>query len=180
MHSPHGFQLLDETAPSAVLTGHHLAAQGGGATPVLLGLLSALVTIGIAVTGWKLAHHWRRVDNHRADLTELAKTLRRIRVHVQLLADQDALLTEADCPRLRTLMYELAGADAASTPTSETTQVVTEVVTELHALLNTAVPTATGAGSATVTQARAQGRAVQVALAAITRAQGFIHRLRDR
>jgi hypothetical protein len=84
--------------------GHHcLADPAGETTPILLGLLSAAVAIGIAVTGWKLARRWRRIDNHRDDLIELAQLVRRIQVRIQMLADADTMATVADCQTLRAL-----------------------------------------------------------------------------
>ncbi|GGJ69993.1 hypothetical protein [Streptomyces brasiliensis] len=136
-------------------------------------MLSAAVAIGIAVTGWKLARRWRRIDNHRADLTELAQLLRSIQVQIQLLADADTVATIADCQALRILKYELTGADVSFAPAAA--GAVTDVIRRLDDLLGEA---STTTGAATLTRARAQGRAVQAALAAITAAQAVISRLR--
>ncbi|MFI7406005.1 hypothetical protein ACIBW9_37000 [Streptomyces sp. NPDC049541] len=160
---------------SRVTTGGHyrIASSGVETTPILLGLLSAAVAIGLAVTGWKLARRWRRIDNHRDDLTELAKLLRRIQVQIQLLGDADTMATIADCQTLRALKYELAGADVSFAP--DAAAAVTEVVHRIDELLGEAT---THAGAATMTRARAQGRAVQAALDAIAAAQAVISRLR--
>jgi hypothetical protein len=59
----------------------------------------------------------------------------------------------------------------------EAAAAVTEVIRSLDELLGEAT---THTGAATLTRARAQGRAVQAALAAITAAQAVISRLRRR
>jgi 2-methylisocitrate lyase-like PEP mutase family enzyme len=172
VNTPASRNLLDDIGLHFTTAGH-LAGPAVEATPILLGLLSAAVAIGIAVTGWKLARHWRRRDNQRADLTEVAQLLRRIQVQIQLLADQDTVATATDCQELRALKYELAGADTSFAP--DAAGAITEVIKRLDALLDEA-PASTGTG--TVVQARAQGRAVQAVLAAITAAQAVISRLR--
>ncbi|MFI6658134.1 hypothetical protein ACIBL8_21725 [Streptomyces sp. NPDC050523] len=178
MNSPCIIQLLNEIGPSVrTAGGHYTAAQGSRATPILVAILSAVVAIGIAVTGWKLARHWRRRDNQRADLTDLAQVLRRIHVQIQLLADQDTVAIVTDCQTLRTLKYELVGSDATFAP--EVTTAVADVVARLDVLLAAALPVTTGVGTATLAQARTQGRAVQEALAATVHAQAVISRLRD-
>ncbi|MFD5848142.1 hypothetical protein [Streptomyces chartreusis] len=154
---------------------HYLAGPAVEMTPILLGLLSATVAIGIAITGWKLARRWRRIDNHRDDLTELAQLLRRIQVQIQLLAYADIMATVADSQILRTLKYELEGVEVSFDP--EAVGVVTDVILRLDELL---VEVSPHTGTATLTRARAQGRAVQAALVAITAAQAVISRLRRR
>lgn len=180
MNSPRGIHLLHQINSSSAGTAGHrsVAVQGGSATPVLLAILSATVAIGLTVIGWKLARHWRRRDNQRADLTDLAQVLRRIHVQIQLLADQDTLATVTDCQALRTLKYELAGTGTAFA--REVTTAVTDVVARLDVLLAAACPITSGAGTANLAQARTQGRAVQDALVATAAAQAVINRLRAR
>jgi hypothetical protein len=86
--------------------------------------------------------------------------------------------TVADCLALRSLKYELGGVDASFAPAVVTTVAVG--ITCLDAVLATALPVTTGAGTATLAQARAQGRAGQDALATTTTALAVISRLRSR
>ncbi|MFG2276840.1 hypothetical protein ACGFNY_44670 [Streptomyces chartreusis] len=176
MNTPDSRNLLDSIGSRLIAGGdQHLAGPAVEMTPILLGLLSAAVAIGIAVTGWKLARRWRRMDNHRDDLTELAQLLRRIQVQIQLLADTDTVITIADSQVLRTMKYELSGMDASFVP--EVAGAVTEAIRRLNELLDEAAP---HTGAATLTRARAQGRATQAALVAVTAAQSVISRLRRR
>ncbi|MFJ2007968.1 hypothetical protein [Streptomyces chartreusis] len=176
MNTPDSRNLLDSIGSRLTAGGdQYLAGPAVEMTPILLGLLSAAVAIGIAVTGWKLARRWRRMDNHRDDLTELAQLLRRIQVQILLLADADTMMTTADSHILRTLKYELAGVDVSFA--QDAAGVVTEVIRRLDDLLGQASPRP---GATNLTRARAQGRAVQGALVAITTAQAVISRLRRR
>ncbi|WP_331748709.1 hypothetical protein [Streptomyces chartreusis] len=176
MNTPHSRHPLDSIGAHLSTGGHHyLVGPAVEMTPILLGLLSATVAIGIAITGWKLARRWRRIDNHRDDLTELAQLLRRIQVQIQLLADADTMPTVADSQILRTLKYELDGVDVSFAP--EAADVVADVILRLDELLGEVSP---HTGAVTLTRARAQGRAVQAALVAITAAQAVISRLRRR
>ncbi|MFG2276846.1 hypothetical protein ACGFNY_44700 [Streptomyces chartreusis] len=79
---------------------------------------------------------WRRIDNHRNDLTELGQLLRRIQVLLQLLADADTMTTVADSQALRALKYELQGSDVPFAP--EAAVAVTEVIRRLDGLLGEA------------------------------------------
>ncbi|MDX3569304.1 hypothetical protein [Streptomyces sp. ID05-47C] len=171
---------FNETGSSLKSIGHqhYLAVQSDTATSILLGLLSAAVAISLAITSWRLARHWRRRDNQRADLTDLAQALRRIHVQIQLLADQDAVATVTDCQVLRPLKYELDCAGGAFE--QEVAAAIADVVARLDVLLAVALPTNTSVSTATLSQARAQGRAVQDTLAATAQAQKVVGRLRDR
>jgi hypothetical protein len=165
------------TTASLAATGHtYLASSGPDATTVLLGALSALVSIGIAVTGWTLLRRYRRRDHEHADLTELSQLLRRLYVQTQTLADQDGAATTADLATLRTMQYELGCAPTPSDPDLNT--MLANVTSRLEALFTTAIPTAAGPG--TLKQARQQGGATREVLTAVKEAQALVDRLRGR
>lgn len=158
--------------------GHmYLAVGTTGATPVLLGVLSALVAIALAVTGWKLARHYRRRDLERADLTELAQLLHRIHVQVQILTQQEGVVTAPDLLTLRTLKVELECVTTPSLPDLSTA--LANITSRLDAYVGTAVPTG-AAGPDTLKQAQRQGRATQDLLTAIRQVQAAVQRLRSR
>lgn len=146
------------------------------AMPVLLGLLSALVAIAVAVIGWKLAHHYRRRDRERADLTDMARLLHRIHVQIQVLTDQEGVVTVLDLLPLKELKAEL---ECMATPLQPALRATKANITTC---LNTYIATGLPAGDAapgTLKQAQRQGRATHEALAAVKEAQAAVQRFRD-
>ncbi|WP_406482500.1 hypothetical protein [Streptomyces sp. NBC_01615] len=155
----------------------HLAAGPDATTTLLLGVLSALVGIGIAVTGWTLIRIHRRHDHDRADLTEASQLLRRLYVQIQTLADEDGVATGADFVTLRAVKYELRCVTTPTDPDLNTALV--NVTSCLEAFFSTALPAA-ATGPGTLQQARQQGRAAQEVLTAVQEAQAAVQRLRRR
>lgn len=149
----------------------------GYAAPVLLGLLSALVAVAIAITGWKLAHYYRRRDRERADLTDVAQLLHRIHVQIQVLTDQEDVVTVLDLMPLKALKAELECISTQPLPDLDST--TANFTSHLGVYIATAIPAGT-AGLGTLKQAQQQGRATQDVLAAIREAQAVVQRLRSR
>jgi hypothetical protein len=165
------------TSPNMKAIANSQESLTAGDATFALGLLGALVAIAIAITGWKLAHYYRRRDRERTDLTDVAQLLHRIHVQIQVLADQEGVITVLDLLPLKELKSEL---ECICTPSlSDLDSAKVNSTSRLAAYIATAIPEETVVPDM-LKRAQQQGRATEDVLAAIREAQAVVQRLRNR
>jgi hypothetical protein len=107
----------------------------------------------------------------------VAQLLHRIHVQIQVLTDQEGVVTVPDLLPLKALKAELECISMPPLPDLDSAKV--NFTSHLGAYIATAIPAGT-AGPGTLKQAQQQGRATQDVLAAIREAQAVVQRLRSR